>query len=228
VKYRNLTSIALSFSIFALTTAAHGQGIQIPPQVDSRPPKIVHFNGSIEGDAATAVGACSIGYGDQCPSGHICNCLSAIDLKFSGAQLGKGTASIFFTIDLTEAYGSLGGGSGCAPLVGEIDVTASKDSLKFAASGGNCFGPDGSNLMVGIMGIEASQKFVASGYASFSADVESAGLSGARGFCVCASRVWRNNRCRLDSAVAAGKPTASGERHYQSVHSFWSPEAHRL
>jgi hypothetical protein len=141
---------------------------------------IVRLSGSIVGIMTATSGACTTGFSNQCPSGHICGCFTATAAKVSSPALGAGSANIFATIDDTAAFG-LGA---CAPVYAEIDITAKKDSPTFDAVGSLCFEPDGETVFNGGMAlvVATSRLFTTSGSAGFTATLKAtSGLGGGGG-----------------------------------------------
>jgi hypothetical protein len=71
------------------------------------------IKGSIAGTftptpATLPSGACSggtAGFAAQCPTGHACSCNEVEGATFSSAVIGKGTANVFITVDITAGYG---------------------------------------------------------------------------------------------------------------------------
>ena|SRR5579871_4782399 len=98
--------------------------------------------------------------------------------RFSSSGIGKGSANFFATVDTTAAFGPIG--NDCAPLNGEIDVIAKKDSPTFDVVGGACFNPQDNIVTNGGMGLSASLLFSVSGYATYTATMNMSG-NGASG-----------------------------------------------
>ena len=135
--------------------------------------KIVHLSGSITGTAVVTSGGCTQGFSNQCPSGHTCDCYTAMGAKFSSSGIGKGAANLFATFDLTAAFGPLGGD--CVPLDAEIDVIAKKDSPTFDVVGGACIDSKDNVVSNGTMGLASSDLFVETGYATYSSTITNSG-----------------------------------------------------
>src|SRR5580704_6276463 len=54
---------------------------------------LVRLAGTLTGTAVVTVGTCTQGFSNQCPSGHVCNCYTALGAKFTSAATGKGSAN---------------------------------------------------------------------------------------------------------------------------------------
>src|SRR5580698_3402979 len=93
---------------------------------DAASGKIVRLNGNLKGTVAITDGACTQGFSAQCPSGHVCECFTAMGAKFSSSGIGKGSANLFATVDTSATFGPLG--EDCVPLYAEFAVIAKKDS----------------------------------------------------------------------------------------------------
>ena len=143
--------------------------------------KKVRLSGALIGMAAATAGACTQGFSNQGPSGNICSCLTVMGAKFSSAKIGKGAANFFATVDMTAAFGRLGGAANaaCAPLYGEIDVIAKEDSPTFDVVGGECFEPNGDAISNGVIGLATSRLFSQTASAAYTATIKpTGGLSG--------------------------------------------------
>ena len=123
------------------------------------------------GAVTETAGHCTQGFSNKCPSGGTCDCFTASAAKFTSSGIGKGDANVFATVDVGGAYGSLG--TDCMPVYAEIDVIAKKDSPSFAVVGAACFDPKENIVSNGAMGLESSDLFVTTGYATYTATIES-------------------------------------------------------
>ncbi len=159
-------TILAALSIFGASASAQ----DATPDVAAA--RVRRISGSIVGRATIVSGACTKGFSAQCPSGHTCGCLSVMGAKFSSGVIGHGSASIFATTDNTAAFGQLTITDACAPTYVEIDVSASKDTPTFDATGALCFEPNGEAVFNGAMGLAFSNLFTDSGAAAFASTLE--------------------------------------------------------
>jgi hypothetical protein len=74
-------------------------------------------------------------YADVCPFGP-CFCFTFNGT--AGGSAGKGTATLYETVDTGSVYSS--GFAGCANVYGEIDIAGSKDAEAIAFDGTACSG----------------------------------------------------------------------------------------
>jgi hypothetical protein len=131
--------------------------------------RLVHLNGTLKGTVAITDGACTQGFSAQCPTGHVCECFTAMGAKFSSSGIGKGSANLFATVDTSATFGPLG--EDCVPLYAEFDVIAKKDSPNFDVIGGACFNPQGNIVSNGTMGLASSNLFTPTGYLAYTATI---------------------------------------------------------
>jgi hypothetical protein len=171
---RHAAALALALATLTIGMPASAQEPN-DPHPDSGATQIVHLSGTIKGAMESTAGGCTIGFSNQCPSGHTCGCLTATAATVSSRALGAGTANIFATIDNTASF-ALGQ---CAPVYVEIDITAKKDSPIFNAVGGLCFEPDGAAAFNGAMGLATASKRFTTGSAGYTAALKcTSGLCG--------------------------------------------------
>jgi hypothetical protein len=148
------------------------------PAIGAATPRVFRLAGAIVGTVIITAGGCTQGFSNQCPSGHTCDCFTAMGAKFSSSKIGKGSANFFATMDHTADFGALG--KDCAPLFGEIDVIAANDSPSFDVIGGGCGTSRNGVVSNGAMGMSASNLFVANGYAVYRASMSFTTLNSGR------------------------------------------------
>ena len=165
------------FPLITALVASLIVAVQASAQSSTGGSKIVRLSGSMTGMAVATSGGCTHGFSNQCPTGHICSCLTMMGAKFSSPKIGRGAANVFATVDQTASFGM----GSCAPLYGEIDIIAKKDSPIFEMVGGDCFEPNGDEVLNGVIGLAASNIFKGTGAATYTATIQSSGLSSGGG-----------------------------------------------
>jgi hypothetical protein len=141
--------VLAAFSILSLAVFASGAGAA--SSLKSMTASITAPNFS----AISLTAACGEGYADRCPSSD-CQCLQFTG-TVSGNVIGKGTVTVDMTDDLGGNVSTTSFGT-CTPIYVDVQLTGSKDTEGWNATGVRCH-PLGSSATGAVylgMGIASS------------------------------------------------------------------------
>jgi hypothetical protein len=172
---KSLLAFAILASISFAAAAASAQDDSAPASSvgDTGFAAPVRIVGSVVGSGSFSSGSCATGF-SQCPNSDSCTCLTVLDARFSSTRIGPGRANLFLTIDNSAKFGTLG--QDCAPIYGELDAIAKKDSPDFDLWGASCaIDTAGNQAANGALGMSESLLFVVNGYATFTSSISKAG-----------------------------------------------------
>jgi hypothetical protein len=98
------------------------------------------FDANLEGPCTGAIA----GFSDKCANGHSCQCQEIQNATFSSTIIGRGTANVFITVDVSAGFGlSINPAPPtpilpCFPIVAEIDISAKNDNEVLETVGDEC------------------------------------------------------------------------------------------
>lgn len=151
--------VVATIAILSFESSAQSSGWKSSSAKAARPEasSIVAISGSLSAPfTVDDTNPCTVGFSNKCP-GLDCSCYTVTGTASFG-KLGKGTATIYATLDFGSGFSS--GDGDCFPAYLELDVATPKDTETWSGVGSACDSVDGrGSPITGGFGLQTSDLF---------------------------------------------------------------------